>query len=88
MLGEKESCLSGIKEVMFLPINCMSLSTWGEMNPDGFKMSVLPFFLHLVLTVWGQALKVFVKTYIVSGKNNSLNFWALHLAFFFLVRAL
>lgn len=44
MLGEKESCLSGIREVMFLPINCVGLSTWVEMNPDGFKMSVLPRF--------------------------------------------
>lgn len=57
MLGEKGSCLSGIREVMLLPLNCVGLSTWGEMNPDGFKMSVLPLFPHLVLTVWGQALK-------------------------------
>lgn len=87
MLGGKEICLSGIRGVMFLLINCAGLSTRGVMNPDGFKMSVLPFFPHLALTVWGQALKVLVKTYIGSGRNNSLNFWALPLSFF-LVRAL
>lgn len=51
MLGGKESCLSGIREVMFLPINCAGLSTRGVMNPDGFKMTVFPFFPHQVLTV-------------------------------------
>lgn len=41
---------------------------------------------HLVLTVWGQALKVLVKTYIVSGGDNSLNV-GVPLSFFFVVRA-
>ena len=41
MLGEKESCLSGTREITCLPIDCVGLSAGGDMKTDGFKMSVL-----------------------------------------------
>lgn len=62
--------------IIFIPNMAVGLSVRGELEPYDFKMSIFPIWCLLF------GVKVLVKTYILSGRMNSLNLW--YLPFFLL----
>lgn len=60
---------------MFLSIDCVGLSVRGELKPYDFKMSIFPIWCLLF------GVKVLVKTYILSGRNELIKFVVLTLLF-------